>query len=195
VVSVIRGGLFGVLDYHGNEVIPIKHPVAGFHHLSEVQDGKAVYYDRQSNMCIVVTRDGEQLGTVPPTYWSSIYPKACPSLSDGLMLINQMQRNGKTQSYFVDPYGNFPMKNWRGKPRIFDETERLDYFGEGLAHYRKDDLGGYIDKAGKMVIPQQFEAAGTFKNGLAKVFRTRDDRIKDRYSYINKTGDEVARNY
>ena len=58
-------------------------------------------------------------------------------------------------------------------------------FSEGLAAVEKS-LWGYIDKTGKAVIPLQFEKAGSFNYGLARV-QANDGK----WGYIDKTGQAV----
>jgi hypothetical protein len=44
---------------------------------------------------------------------------------------------------------------------------------------------GYIDKKGQMIIPQQYDGAGKFSEGLAQV------GMGDKLGYIDKTGKYV----
>ncbi len=64
-------------------------------------------------------------------------------------------------------------------------------FSEGLAPVNKDGLWGYIDEAGKTVIPCIYESIGkagayTFRNGLAPV------KKEGRCGLINRRGSEVT---
>ena len=55
----------------------------------------------------------------------------------------------------------------------------------GLFLIRQNDLYGFINKTGKIVIKPQFEEAESFSEGLAPVM------IDKKYGYINKTGKTV----
>lgn len=194
-VSVIRDGLFGVIDYYGREIIPISHGVRGFQDISASTDGVIVYFDRSKGKCVSVNLEGQLLAELPTTYWSPSIPNACPILSDGLMKITEGKGSKEGQSYYVDAHGNHPMRGFWNKPKKFDPECRLGYFNDGLATYRVDNLSGYIHKSGAVTIDAQYESAGNFTNGLAKVFPTKDDRFKKRYRYINTDGEVVAQNY
>lgn len=73
-----------------------------------------------------------------------------------------------------------PAKNY-GKYQYKDNYE------EGLARVRiADNKWGFVDKAGKVVIPCQFHFANNFHDGLARI------QDKDlRFGYIDKSGKEV----
>jgi hypothetical protein len=43
-------------------------------------------------------------------------------------------------------------------------------FSNGLARFQMDGLYGYLDRSGKMAIPNQYEDAADFTHGLARVF-------------------------
>ena len=55
-------------------------------------------------------------------------------------------------------------------------------FENNLLPVQLDDKWGYIDKSGELVIPYQWEKAGTFRNGIAYVY---DD---GQYGYIDRNG-------
>ena len=57
-------------------------------------------------------------------------------------------------------------------------------FSEGLAGVGDDKLG-YIDKAGKPIIPPKYDDVEPFPEGLAVVKR------EDKYGFIDKTGKMV----
>ena len=65
----------------------------------------------------------------------------------------------------------------------------IKHFSESLAPFRAADKQfGYIDQAGKIVIPAQFESVGYFVDGLAWA-KTADKMV----GYINKKGEWVIK--
>lgn len=62
----------------------------------------------------------------------------------------------------------------------------LGSFNEGLAIFQEDDLSGYIDKSGAMIIPQQYKYAYHFSEGLATV-----SKGDNQWGFIDKIGKEV----
>ena len=59
------------------------------------------------------------------------------------------------------------------------------FFSEGLVSVEQNDKVGFIDKAGKQVIPPRYADAQPFSEGLAAV------RIKGKYGYIDRSGKMV----
>ena len=59
------------------------------------------------------------------------------------------------------------------------------FFSEGLVSVEQNGKVGFIDKAGKQIIPPRYDGAQPFSEGLAAV------RIKGKYGYIDKTGKMV----
>lgn len=195
-VVVTRDGKFGVIDHFGHEVIPTVHPLGQVKNYSRVTDGIAIYYDTARDMCLTVNMQGQPLAAVPTTYWSKMIPKAVPTLSEGLMKITLAGRDGgEGPSVYMDAYGNTPMLDDTGKPRMFPPEQRVGYFSGGLTTIRIKDRTGYMDKSGQVVIPVQYESAGNFRGGLAKVFFTTEDRKANRFACINKLGEVVAQNH
>jgi hypothetical protein len=58
-------------------------------------------------------------------------------------------------------------------------------FSNGLARFQMDDLFGYIDKSGRMAIPNRYEDAQDFDHGLAQVL------TKAGFAYIDTKGNAV----
>lgn len=59
------------------------------------------------------------------------------------------------------------------------------YFSEGMLAVKKNNLYGYIDTTGKLIIPAVFSVAGNFAQGKAKVKRS------GREFYIDIKGNEI----
>jgi hypothetical protein len=64
----------------------------------------------------------------------------------------------------------------RAEPPRFVLPEAVpSYFSENYARVRQDGSWGFLDRRGTLAIPPQFSAAGSFRNGLARVqFRSGD---------------------
>lgn len=61
----------------------------------------------------------------------------------------------------------------------------LKCFHEGLVAVKKDNLWGYINKVGKVVIPMKYDAGSSFLDGLARV------KLNGKYGFVDKTGKEI----
>ena len=59
------------------------------------------------------------------------------------------------------------------------------FFSEGLVRVKQNDKVGFIDKAGRQVIPPRYENAQPFSEGLAAV------KIEGKYGYIDRSGKMV----
>lgn len=78
---------------------------------------------------------------------------------------------------------------------VFAPDFRMGFFYEGLASIRQDDKTGFIDKTGAVAIAPEFYGASDFSGGLARVTGSHDDYRKQRYCYINRKGEIVAKNH
>lgn len=193
VIGVVRGGKFGVIDYNGDEVIPIVHPVGDSNQYGQIRDGAVTFYDAALESCVCMSLDGTRLARIPWTYWSPYSPRACPTISDGLMLIREL-RGAKEVMYYLDTNGVCPMTDDQGGRREFSEV-RVGYFSDGLATYQDASGMGYIDTTGQIAIAPTFASAGPFGQGLAQVFEGPEDRTAGRYAYIDTAGQVVVRNH
>ena len=59
------------------------------------------------------------------------------------------------------------------------------FFSEGLVSVTQNNKVGFMDKAGKQVIPPRYADAQPFSEGLAAV------KIEDKYGYIDRSGKMV----
>ncbi|MBI1992496.1 MAG: WG repeat-containing protein, partial [Candidatus Omnitrophica bacterium] len=86
----------------------------------------------------------------------------------------------------VTAQGKYVLINKEGKVVFAPENpSALAFAGkssEGLLAFSTNRKWGYVDRAGELVIPPQFDAAQPFSGGLAAV------RIGHKEGYINKTG-------
>ena len=195
-VSVKKNELFGVIDYYGNEILPISDSLRiNGEYIYSLEDNNILIYHTHSNKGRTISLDGEHLGLIPSTYRGNTNPKAPPSFSDGLIMITVNSKFRKSGTYFIDVYGKCPMRDSRNKPKMFPPEYWMRSFKEGRAAFRVNGLFGFIDKSGEVVIDAQYESASDFNNGLAKVFRTNEDYHAGRYCYINKIGQIAACNH
>lgn len=70
-----------------------------------------------------------------------------------------------------------------------DQFDKIGMYTEGLALVSKNDLLGYIDKRGDIVIKPKFEWASYFSEGLAAVKEKHTDLI----GYIDKSGNYIIK--
>lgn len=164
-----------------------------------VVDGKWGFYDPERDLEI-------------PCTWSDASP-----FSEGLAVVaNENGRYG-----YIDVYGKLVLPcGWSyaypfseglavvedslGYCRFFDRHynppfsstwNRADFFSEGLAGVMKGDKWGFIDKAGKLVIPCVWYEVDWFHNGKAKVWDEQHNVfLIDTKGEIVASGDE-AENY
>ncbi len=81
---------------------------------------------------------------------------------------------------FIDTKGETKLK--------VEFADMLGSFRDGLAVFMQDGKLGYIDKSGKIVVPAQYDHAGTFHDGLAKVAQDAPG-LPTKYGYINTKGE------
>lgn len=99
-------------------------------------------------------------------------PRALHAASDGLTLAEDGDRMG-----YLLPNGN-PAFEFRKYEAAFD-------YQCGMARIKLDGKFGYMDRSGRLAIPNQFAAATDFKGCLAMVMTT------DGWSYIDPAGKAV----
>jgi hypothetical protein len=108
------------------------------------------------------------LECIPPSPDTDIiFAKIPPPFSEGLTEV-ELDR----QTAYID----------RDCNKVFVQPGTGNSFSEGLAGVCTDDKCGYIDHAGKVVIPLQFTFAGRFAEGLARV------DIAKGSGYIDRSG-------
>lgn len=189
-------GKFGYIDKTGQLVISCQLENTWYFKegLSLVKDtnGKYGFIDKTGQLVI-------------PYKWKDAYPfsESLACVQDGEGKVGFIDKTGEvvipcehqtfTHSFseglaFVAHYG-FIDKTGKLIIPISDEWKDAENFSEGLARV-KDHNGkwGFIDNTGKMVIPCQWENAGPFGAGLARV----QNGWHGNYGFIDKTGQEVV---
>lgn len=173
------GGKWGYVDAAGKVVVPYKY--YGAEEFSEGMARVSLYAVRRG-----YNPDGkkdELFGFIDSTGHLAvpcIYEDAY-AFAEGLALVRWRDDRNYTHFAYIDKIG---------KVAIHLGTEYSDAcpFTEGLAGVKQNDRWGYIDKAGKLVIPCEYEGVYgnyspyAFSNGLAPVRRYGE------WGYVDKTG-------
>jgi hypothetical protein len=153
------GFMWGYKDTSGAWAIPAKYNDAeNFKDgLARVQEGdKWIVLDVRGK---TVPQDKKKIHVVGP-------------YSEGLALAYD---NGLTGWVDAEEHLAFPMRKYQKAFR----------FSSGLARFQMDDLYGYLDKSGKMAIPNKYDSAEDFDHGLARVL------TKEGFAYIDTEGNIV----
>lgn len=89
-----------------------------------------------------------------------------------------------------DKEGQYGAYNTKGELMVTFKYDDMKNYCSGLARIKVDGKYGFVDKAGKEVIPTKYDAAAsTFSEGLA--FVGTEDGWNYKYGYINTKGEEV----
>jgi hypothetical protein len=105
---------------------------------------------------------------------------------------NNWEENPLLIPYMGD-FGRYGFKHPDGRIAIKAEFEDVGHFSEGLVAVRKNRKWGFIDQAGNLVIPYQYNAAYDFYQGLAIIRKYEPKEMpKYREGYIDKNGNELA---
>lgn len=125
---------------------------------------------------------------------------AVSSFSEGLAWVGMLADDSDAwnpvyQYGFIDKSGNYVIE---------PQFENAGGFSEGLAPVKKDGKWGYIDKTGKVMIEpkysdwseygaegiKQYNGAGIFSNGIAKV-AVKNGTEPAKWGYINNKGETI----
>ncbi|HJZ99432.1 MAG TPA: WG repeat-containing protein [Candidatus Solibacter sp.] len=158
-LRVKDGFTWGYKDASGAWAIPAKYNDA-----ENFKDGLARV--QEGDKWIVIDVRGK---TVPPDK-KRIH--VIGPYSEGLALAID---NGLTGWVDAEEHLAFPLRKYQKAFR----------FSSGLARFQMDDLYGYLDKSGKIAIPNKFEDAGDFDHGLARIL------TRDGFAYIDTAGKVV----
>lgn len=103
--------------------------------------------------------------------------KEISEFSDALLKAEEDNRYSYSRYHIIDKAGKIIAKySWVGE------------LSEGLARVKSGDKWGYIDKTGKIVIPVEYDRAGDFSEGFARVAK---DNTGYSWGIIDKTGTSV----
>lgn len=188
LAAVRRDGKWGFIDKSGRIVVSFNYDDDGSNYLSAYtfSEGLAAV-NKKDNGWGYIDKTGK---VVIPFKYSAV-----GAFSEGMACVSYDDYNGK-----------FGVINTDGStvvPPIYDNEAYYDFhgsffslphFSEGLlsvANVRRrpegsDYMTGYIDKAGKIIIPLEYSYGAAFSEGLAAV------RRGDKSGYIDKTGKTVV---
>ena len=162
--AMFRGerGRRGYIDRAGRVAVPARYAYTW--NFSEGLAAACV----ENHKCGYIDRDGNEV--VPFRYWAATH------FSEGLALVGL---DGEKTAY-IDKAGRTAF--------VLRETEYGGEFREGLATVRVGVAGkyGYMDRAGRVRIPAQYDDARPFSEGLALVSKDGD------YGFIDRAGRVVV---
>ncbi len=170
----------GFIDKTGKEVIPLK-----YHDADSYSDGLA-FVTKKEDLADSTKYSTGYIDKTGRTVIPFDYDRVSWGFSEGLAFVSI---GGYPIDRVLDRSGNVVFK-FTGKYRLAGTG-----FHDGLARVSVGDKIGYIDKAGKMVIPQIYDkhdrydpiapfgnAPGDFSGGFAVV------RLADKYGVIDTSG-------
>lgn len=146
-------------------------------------DDEVVYVDDESCGCELVfingiqtTQDGDRFGFKRED--GTIF------VPNKFMFVDRF--HGDYCVVYMD-YDSCGLINRDGAQIIPCEHSNVFYPSDGMIMAKKDELFGFYDTVGKLVIPFQYRAASTFNEGLAVVAVDIDSDLVQ-YGYIDKKG-------
>lgn len=163
--SDMQNGKWGFIDKDGNMVIDYQYDDANDFSdglVRVVKDNKYGFIDKNNNIIIEINREYE-------TYFTGM------DFSEGLALTDE---DGK--DIYIDTTGK----------KVFELEDGVCSYGfnEGLAKVEKNDMIGYINKNGKLVVNYKYNSGSDFSDGLAKVYK--DDDCTN-FEFINSEGKTI----
>jgi hypothetical protein len=177
---VKQGEKWGFIDKTGRLIIPFK-----FDGAKAFSEGLAAVKVKEKVGYI----DETGKFVIPPRFISG-YP-----FSGGLALVI-LRSFGKdrkdiiemNQLGYVDRSGKLVIQL---KEALDSKSLRISYqdgdltCSEGMVRVQQNDKVGFMDKAGRQVIPPRYDEAGPFSEGLAAV------KLGDKYGYLDRSGKVV----
>lgn len=152
-------GNLGLIDSLGNIVLPQQYDL--------IQPSGHQFITSQDDRMELLSHDLQvQFSSQEHKIWPSQYHDQCIDVMCG------------------DAYGLMDSTGKFIVPCRYDRIV-MAYFPNGLARVEKNNLVGFVDRSGKLVIDCSFQNAGYFSDGLCNV------RHDEKWGYINEQGKVV----
>lgn len=188
VLVVGKDGNYGIFDYSGKKLTPLKYQsIWEFHGglVRVLKDGKWGF----------VNKEGKEV--IPTQY------EEAKDFSANMALVKKngkygwIDTEGKTVIPFEYEWAQGFLSGWakvkkdgkmifidmKGNPKLPDEYDGVGYYSEGLAWARKGEKWGFIDSLGNVVIPLEYKKVGNFQRGRAWVWS-----VDGKWGHIDRTG-------
>lgn len=101
------------------------------------------------------------------------------------VILNEFDECAPKGNIFAKKDGKYRMYNAKGEEIGDFECDYAKPFIDGYAAFKSNDLWGYVDYEGNVVIQPQYEDANSFSCGIASV------KLGQYYSYINTSAEVV----
>ena len=166
-------GDIGFVNLNGELTIDFNLELDSGENMSYIYEGKGFYHENETESIVFIDTNLEKTIT---NYHDALY------FHEGLCLVSEKFGSLK----YIDQNLNEAIN--------LSEIQEAGYFSEGLAKVKnKDNLWGYINKQGEMIIEPQYTEAYIFINGYAIVVKENDNYISNNLEYgvINKKGKEI----
>lgn len=193
--AIVReGDLYGLINMQGEEVVPVSYPAIG------IINGHYFYQDKEEKMGLVLPsgellpgKEGGMVGFGDNRYTFLV--------TDGVCRV--LDRQGEHEfSFACDSIGFFSedvlpfykKKKW-GAMRIDGSVvfspkyQKIAHFEGGMCGVVKDDRWGYVDKSGKLAIPNKYENGMAFDN-YSQITAV---KWKGKWGLVDRTGKEVEK--
>jgi hypothetical protein len=198
---------YGVIDYNGKEIIPLKYSTIELEgkNYSVAEGNSSVGFDLDDDelWAALAEEEEEEEEEVDQRKWGMLSHTGAviipikysyiASTGDKQMVLVE---DGKTKTLYdhtgkswlslsaFDEY-KYDSLLFKGKPKG-DYRTSYPYYAQGLMNVAKAGKWGYVDKAGKVVIPFQFDHASAFNKEGALVKKGTE------WWYINKLGKKIS---
>jgi hypothetical protein len=166
---------WGYIDKTGRLIIPFK-----FDDADDFSEGLAAVSMKEKTGYI----DKTGKFVIPPRFSSGF------SFCDGMAVVVirrfEKARPPMNKLGYIDKSGKVVMQIKEAlDSRSLHVVYKDLFFSEGLVSVTQNDKFGFMNKAGKQVIPPRYADAQPFSEGLAAV------KLEDKYGYIDKSGKMV----
>ncbi len=173
---VKQGEKWGYIDKTGRLIVPFKYDMAG-----DFSEGLAAVHLKDKTGYIDKTGK-----LVIPIRFFSGFPFSSGRALVVFSLYRDKDRLLMNKLGYIDKSGKMVFQR---KEALDSRSLRVEHeglmFSEGFLTFEQNNKVGYLDTAGKVAIPPQYDDASGFSEGLAPV------KIDNKYGYIDKSGKMV----